>query len=153
MSCWAPSSGGFKVYNYFTIILVLCLRHRLRITASKVISVTRDGRSQSRPDVWATTLMWRVWERWRVRDRRGMQWNTTKGPRGRCPIGTGEKWLHATDMSPLCQMPLFPHGTLSVFSGGGSFDSWPTFTSLFPSSLKCEQIFIFYHVFECFFQS
>lgn len=74
------------------------------------------------------------------------QWNATKGPRGRRPIGTGEKWLHATDVSPHCQLPLFPHGALSVCSN----DSWPTFTSLFPAWRKtCTDWLIFHHVFEC----
>lgn len=43
---------------------------------SGVIGVTRGKQKQSVAGVWATGLMWQIWERRRVRDRRGTQGNS-----------------------------------------------------------------------------
>lgn len=69
-----------------------------RVSMGKVISVTRDKQSQSAVSVWATALMWQIWERWRVRDRRGTQ-RDSEG-RGADPQSRLGNWLQSPDTSP-----------------------------------------------------
>lgn len=57
-------------------------------------------------------------------------------PRG-APGGGAMPDRDRGDVSPLCQMPLHPHGRLGVF--GGADDSWPTFTSLLPLHLNAKR--------------
>lgn len=59
-----------------------------QVPMSRVISVTRDKQSQGAVSVWATALMWQIWEQRGVRDRRGTQGN--RGPAGWSPIRTGK---------------------------------------------------------------
>lgn len=69
-----------------------------QVTVSKLISVTRDKQSQSSVGVWATALMWQIWERRCVRDRRGTQRNSEA--RGLMP---NQDW--ETGSSPLTRRP------------------------------------------------
>ena len=59
-----------------------------QVPMSRVISVTRDKQSQGAVSVWATALMWQIWEQRGVRDRRGTQGN--RGPAGWSPIRAGK---------------------------------------------------------------
>lgn len=51
-----------------------------QVILRELIGMTWDKQSQSSISIWATALMWQIWERWCVRDRRGTQWNS--GARG-----------------------------------------------------------------------
>lgn len=80
-----------------------------QVSMSKVISVTRDKQSQSGVSVWATAVMWQIWERRRVRDRRGTQRN--REARGLIPSQDWEtgSFMFISPHTSVCSM------TVSVF--------------------------------------
>lgn len=102
-----------------------------QVTLRELIGMTWDKQSQSSISIWATALMWQIWERWCVRDRRGTQWNS--GARGLMPNQDWENWLLAPDTSPLCSAATLYMKHSPGFVSGGGCGSWPTFTPLFLS--------------------
>lgn len=75
-----------------------------QVTVSELISVKRGRQSQSGFSVWATALMWQIWERRRVRDRRGTQLNSEA--RGLMPNQDWETGSVPLTHRPSTQPPL-----------------------------------------------
>lgn len=76
IGCLVDDQSG---YNYISGFLCTTSSFT-QVILRELIGMTWDKQSQSSISIWATALMWQIWERWCVRDRRGTQWNS--GARG-----------------------------------------------------------------------
>lgn len=84
-----------------------------QVLKSKVISATRDKQSLSTISVWATALMWQIWERRCVRDRRGTQQNSEA--RGLIPNQDWETGSTPLTRRPSAQPPLSTWNTHRIY--------------------------------------